>query len=258
MIAAGHAVGRRWLGAAEIVIHVNQDVAALRQFDDGIVGTAVAGVANRSLAGVDTEGETLEIGLDVLRMADGDLPSVAADHRTGMDLSDLRRRTPARQLAASRLELILAALVFDPRANVRAIDAVDAEQLFGHAGDRRRAVDIEIGDAIRALIPALQDQAPVVHAMVVVEMREERVRDVDRTMAALQQPVMRAGSVVPDDHVVADLDQIAGALTVQRRRWRAGAEQRDAERLRRRRRRRPPERPRRSRVRPPASRPASR
>ena len=138
-----------------------------------------------------------------------------------MNLRDLRRRTPARQLAASRLELILAALVFDSCANVRAIDAVDAEQLFGHARDRRGAVDLEIGDAIRALIPALQDQPAVVHAVVVVEMREERVCDVDRTMAALQQPVMRTGSVVPDDHIVADLDEIARALTVQRRRWRA-------------------------------------
>jgi hypothetical protein len=40
---------------------VNQDVAALRQLDDGIVGTAVAGVTNRSLTGIDPEGETLEI-----------------------------------------------------------------------------------------------------------------------------------------------------------------------------------------------------
>ena len=156
------------------------------------------------------------------------------DHRAGVDLGHLRRRTPARQRAASRLELILAALVLDPGANVRAIDAVGAEQLFGHAGDRRRAVDVEIGDAIGALVPALQDQAPVVHAVVVVEMREERVRDVNRTMAALQQPVMRAGPVVPDDHIVADLDEVAGALTIQRRRRGAGAEQRDAERLRRR------------------------
>ena len=35
--------------------------------------------------------------------------------------------------------------------------------------------------------------------MVVVQMREERVRDVDRAMAALEQPVMRAGAVVQDD-----------------------------------------------------------
>ena len=82
--------------------------------------------------------------------------------------------------------------MFDPRADVRAVDAIGAEQLLGHAGDRRRAVDVEIGNAIRALIPALQHQAAVIHAMVVVQVREERMRDVNRTMAALQQPVMRA------------------------------------------------------------------
>ncbi len=150
-----------------------------RQFDNGVVGTTVAGVTDRSFTGIDPESQTDEIRLDVLRMADGDLPSVAVNHRTHTDFRDLRRRTPARQLAAPRLELILAALVFDPRANVRPIDAVDAEQLFGHAGDRRGAVDLEIGDPIRALIPALQNQPTVIHAMVVVEVREERVRDVD-------------------------------------------------------------------------------
>src|SRR5262249_13310915 len=34
MVAAGHAVGRRRLGAADVMIHVNQDVAAFRQLDD--------------------------------------------------------------------------------------------------------------------------------------------------------------------------------------------------------------------------------
>jgi hypothetical protein len=89
------------------MIHVNQDVAALRQLDDGIVGTAVTGATDRSLADIDAESQTHEIRLDVLRMADGDLPSVAADHRAHTELRHLRRRTPARQLAASRLELIL-------------------------------------------------------------------------------------------------------------------------------------------------------
>ena len=85
-----------------------------------------------------------------------------------------------------------------------------------------------------ALVPSLQHQPPVVHAVVVVEVREERVRDVDGAMAALDQPMMRAGTVIPDDQIGADLDQVAGALPRQRRRRRAGAEQRDGQRLRRR------------------------
>jgi hypothetical protein len=59
-----------------------------------------------------------------------------------------------------------------------------------------------------------------------VQVREERVRDVDGAAAAFDQPLVRAGAVIPDDHVAADFDQVAGALARQRRRRRAGAEQR--------------------------------
>ena len=69
--------------------------------------------------------------------------------------------------------------------------------------------------------------------MVVVEVREERVGHVDRAMAALDQPVMRARTVIPDDEIAADFDEISGALPRQRRRGRAGAEQRDGQRSRR-------------------------
>src|SRR5262249_55250241 len=154
--------------------------------------------------------------------------TLAADRRAGMDLRHLGRRATARQRSASSRELILAALVFDPCADVRTVDAVGAEELRGHARDGWRAVDVEIGDPIGALIPPLQDQASVVHAMVVVEMREERVADVDRPVAALQEPVMRAWPMIPDDQIVADFDQVARALTLERRRRRAGAEQCDA------------------------------
>jgi hypothetical protein len=147
----------------------------------------------------------------------------AAPHRHGVPSLGAVERVGERQ---RRLQIVPAEEgVLDPQL-------IDLS-----AGDRRRAVDVQIGDAIGALIPALQHQAAVVHAMVVVEVREERVGDVDRPMAALQQAVMRTRSVVPDDQVVADFDEIAGALSCERRRWRAGAEQGDAERLRRRRRR---------------------
>jgi hypothetical protein len=106
--------------------------------------------------------------------------------------------------------------VLDAGANVRAVDALGTEELIGHAGDRRRAVDVQIGNAIRALIPPLQDEPPVVHAMVVVEMGEEGMRHLDRPASGLQQPVMRARAVIPDDDVAAGFAEIAGTLTVQR------------------------------------------
>ena len=39
---------------------------------------------------------------------------------------------------------------------------------------------------------------------------------------------MGAGPVIEDDHVAADIEEIAGALSRERRSWRAGAEKRDA------------------------------
>ena len=77
---------------------------------------------------------------------------------------------------------------------------------------RRRPVDPQIGHLAGADVPALQHQARVVHAMVVVQVGEQRVRDVGRREAALDQPLMRAGPVVQHDRLVADLDEIAGAL----------------------------------------------
>ena len=231
VIPAGRAVRRRRLGPAEIVVHVDQDVAAFGQLHDGVARAAVAGVADRSLGGVDAKREALEIGLDVLRMADGDFPAVALDDRSRVDLGDPRRRPLAGRLAAPRLEHVQAAAMLDARANVGTVDAVHAEQLFGHARNRRRAVHLQIADPIRALVPSLEHEAAVVHAMVVVQVGEERMRHVDGAVSALDQPLMRAGAVIPHDEIRADLDQITRTLSLQGGCGRSGAEQRDRERL---------------------------
>ena len=119
--------------------------------------------------------------------------------------------------------------MFAAGANVGTVDAVFAEQLLGHPRDRRRAIDLQIRNAIGALIPTLQDQAPVIHAVVVMEVREKRVGDIDGAMAAFDQAMVRAGAVIPDDEIGADLDQVSGALPVERWRGGAGPEERDAE-----------------------------
>ena len=59
--------------------------------------------------------------------------------------------------------------MLDARADVRTVDAVFAEQQLGHPRDRRRAVDLEIGNPVRAHVPPLEDQTRVVHAVVVVQ-----------------------------------------------------------------------------------------
>ena len=63
--------------------------------------------------------------------------------------------------------------------------------------------------------------------MVVVQVAQEDVADIHRPGARLDQPMMGPGPVVHDDAVVADLDEIAGARTLEGGRGRAGAEQGD-------------------------------
>jgi hypothetical protein len=57
--------------------------------------------------------------------------------------------------------------------------------------------------------------ARIVHEVVVVEMREERPRDVDRTASALHQPLMRPRTMIEDQRLTADFDEIPGALTLE-------------------------------------------
>ena len=75
--------------------------------------------------------------------------------------------------------------MLEPGANVGPVHAVVAEQQLGHPRDRRRAVDLQIRNPAGALVPALEHEPAVVHAMVVVQVAEERVRHVDGAMAAL-------------------------------------------------------------------------
>ena len=56
-------------------------------------------------------------------------------------------------------------------------------------------------------VPALQHQARVIHAVIVVQMGEQRVRHVGRPEPALDQPLMRAGTVIQNDRLVADLER---------------------------------------------------
>ena len=213
-----------------MVVHLDEDVSAACELDDLLGEAAVAGIAHRPIVGIETKRETFEIRLHVRRVTDGHRPAGAVHDVAGVDLPHAGGRPPAGRRAAARLEDVDAALVLDAGADVRSVDAVLAEQLLGHARDRRRPVDLQVGNPVRALVPALQHQPPVVHAVVVVQMAEEDVRDVDRPMPALEQPMMGAGAVIENDRLAADLDEVAGALPVERRRWRSRAEQRNAHR----------------------------
>ena len=99
--------------------------------------------------------------------------------------------------------------MLDSSADVRTVDAVDPEQLLGHARDRPRSVHVQLGNPARSLVPPLEHEATVVHAVVIVKMGKERVCYVDRSMSALDEAMMRTRPVVPDDEIAADFNQVA-------------------------------------------------
>jgi hypothetical protein len=211
---------------------MNEYVAAASQLDDRVVRAAIAGVAQRAIRRVEPEGEALEERLHVLRVAHRQLPPFPLDHASGVHLVHMRRGPLPRRRAATGRVLVDAALMLNASANVRTVDAVFAEQQLGHSLDRRRTIHVEIRNLVRALVPALQHQATVVHAMVVVQVREERVSHIDGAVPGLEQPMMRARSVVHDDEIVADFDEISGALSLERRGRGSGPEERDRRRFR--------------------------
>src|SRR5262245_40424730 len=108
-------------------------------------------------------------------VAHGDAPSVTLDHAAGMHFFHERRRTFARWMPSPLPKDEDAALMLDARVNVGSEDAGFAEQQLVHARNRRRTVDLEVGYAIGTLIPALEHQTRIVHAMVVVQVAYERM-----------------------------------------------------------------------------------
>jgi len=83
--------------------------------------------------------------------------------------------------------------MLDARVQVRRKRAILTEELLAHAPDGRRSVNLELGYAIRTLIPAREKEPDKIRAMVVVQMAEEHMGDIHCTLAALEQPVMCAG-----------------------------------------------------------------
>jgi hypothetical protein len=60
-----------------------------------------------------------------------------------------------------------------------------------------------------------------------MEVREEDVRDVHGAPPALEQSVMRVGTVIHDDSITTDFDEISGPDALERWCWGPGAEERD-------------------------------
>src|SRR5262245_56095351 len=225
VVSARRAVTRGRLGSAHVVIHQDGHVATSRKFDQFLTHTAaVAGVTHRAFIAIEAKREALEIRLNVRRLPHRDFPTVALNHVAGMYFLRLRRGAPAGRLPAALLEHENAALVFDARADIGSVDALLAEKQLGHPRNRRRPVDLEVGNSIRSHIPALEDEPRIVHAVVVVQVTDERVAHVNGPMPALDEAVVSAGAVIHHNEVVADFDEITRTLSLERRRGSSGSE----------------------------------
>lgn len=231
MVADRCAVAGSRFCPAEMMAHLDEHVATPCELDELFGHPAVAGVTHRSLVAVKSEGETLELRLDVRGPADGDLPAVALNDISRSHLLHPRRGALARRFPAACLEYVDAALVLNASADVGPVHSVLTEEQLGHPGDRRGPVDLELRKFVRALVPALKYEAGVVHTMVVVQVREERVVHIDGAVPALDEPVVGAGPVVHDDDGFADFEEIPRTLPFERWRGRTGSEQRDLEGL---------------------------
>src|SRR5204863_2868565 len=104
-IPARGAIRRAGRSSTEVVIHVDENVAALRERDDLVALSAIASVAQGSIGSVEAKGEALEVRLDVCCAANGDFPTVSLDDVACVNLANARHRTLSRRLAASGDEL---------------------------------------------------------------------------------------------------------------------------------------------------------
>ena len=182
-------------------------------------------VDERAFLAVDPEREALQVRLDVGCGAHRHLPAIGFHDIAGVHLAHPRSWPPPGRRPAAGFEDIDAALVRDARTDVWTEHALLREELLRHAGERRRTVHVQVGDEVGPHVPALENEPRILHAMVVVEVAQEDVGDVHRPGARLDESVVGSGPVVHDDAVVADLDEIAGACPLERRRGRSGAEQ---------------------------------
>ena len=197
--------------------HVHQHVGAARERLHLRERPAVARVDQRAARVAQTECECDEIGLEVPGIADLERPFSLPHRVAEPKLHDLGSRALPRQGSATRLVDGEAATVARTRDEIGVVDAAIAEQLLGHARQRRRAVHLEVGHAAGALVPASQDEPRVVAAVVVVEMGEEEMGHPRGVDAELEQPMMGAEAMVQHDDIAADLDHIAGAHSPQGR-----------------------------------------
>ncbi|MFT5447738.1 MAG: hypothetical protein ACI9DC_002915 [Gammaproteobacteria bacterium] len=111
--------------------------------------------------------------------------------------------------APARLVVTEADFPFGSCLNVEMKRAVFGKQAIGQVASAGWAVDLQTrNDALR-LVSTIEHQAHIVRTVVVVQVRKENVRDIDRVLAGFHQAVITARSVIDKNQIVADFNHVA-------------------------------------------------
>ena len=214
------------LGTRQEVVHVNEDIAVARELDEWFVDAAVVtGIDEAAGIGLQPVSLAIEVGLHVTGGPRRDAPTIAANRIARRNLVKIQGGTRAGALPTSRRIDGKARRTLRPCGDVESECAPLADKAFGDLTQRRRAVDLQLRGLAIAMVPAGQHHPRIVHHMVVVIVREEQMRDVGCLVAGFKKPMVRARSVIDDDHIAARIEEIAGALAAQGRSRRSGPEQ---------------------------------
>ena len=149
--------------------------ASAGEIDHGVAGLGVAGEYDGlSAFGVESVGERVEIGLDVLGGRGRDFPLVRGCDSAGSDVTGVDDGRFAGERAAAVLMDLLAERVVDASDPVVGEDPLlFVENAVGDALGESRTVYVEGVFLADRLIPAAEEEAGVVDVVVEVVVREE-------------------------------------------------------------------------------------
>ena len=206
--------------------HAEHDVGVFGEIDYGVAGLGVAGEYDGlSAFGVESVGERVEIGLDVLGGRSGYFPLVGGCDGAGSDVTGVDHGRFAWERSAAVLMDLLAERMVDTGDPVVGEDPLlFVQDAVGDALGKGRSVDVQRVFLADRLIPAAEEEAGVVDVVVEVVVREEEIVDVGWPQTGLDELVGRRGPAVEHHLLAIDVGDVRGAEAGWSRRRSAGAE----------------------------------
>ena len=125
-----------------------------------------------------------------------DLPGVTGDFLSILNFNDFRCGWKTRGHSASQNKGVDTALLLDPPGNVGPKSTVRSKQCLGHFCCTGRPENLQLRNGAVSLVPACQNQAGIIHTMVVVQMAQKKMGGSNRPDTRFQQPLTGTRSVV--------------------------------------------------------------